>query len=107
MHNVPLDASVLSYAADGRMKRAMVALELAAPAQKMNVMAETVAIAESLRMLPAPSNLWQAQNIWNDLLRRPESRFWNREWRESYRKLGKALKISVEDLATEMGVSLL
>ena len=107
MDNVALDASVLSYAADGRMKRAMVALELAAPAQKMNVMAETVAIAESLRMLPAPSNLWQAQNIWNDLLRRPESRFWNREWRESYRKLGKALKISVEDLATEMGVSLL
>ncbi len=101
MDNVTLDTAVLSYAADGRMKRAMVALEAAAHAQKMNVMAEALAIANSLRTLPAPSNLWQAQNIWNDLLRHPDSRFWSREWRENYRKLGTALKISVDDLAAE------
>jgi hypothetical protein len=89
------------------MKRAMVALEVAARSQKMSVMAETLAIAESLRTLPGPSNLWQAQNIWNDLLHRPESRHWSREWREAYRKLGTALKISVDDLAKEDSVQLL
>jgi alpha-amylase/alpha-mannosidase (GH57 family) len=107
MDNVALDTATLSYAADARMKRAMVALEVGARAQKMNVMAETLAIAESLRSLPAPSNLWQAQNIWNDLLRRPESRLWSREWREAYRKLGTALKISVDDLAIDDGAHLL
>ncbi len=104
MDNVTLDTAMLSYASDSRMKRAMVALEASAPLQKMQVMAEALAIAESLRTLPAPSSLWQAQNIWSDLLRRPESRYWSREWREGYRKLGKALKISVDDLAVEDGV---
>ncbi len=104
MDNVTLDTAMLSYGADSRMKRAMVALEAAAPAQKMQIMAEALAIADSLRTLPADSNLWQAQNIWSDLLRRPESRYWSREWREGYRKLGKALRISVDDLAVEDGV---
>ncbi len=104
MDNVAVDTAMLSYAADSRMKRAMIALEAAAPAQKMNIMAESLAIADSLRTLPAPSNLWQAQNIWSDLLHRPESRYWSREWREGYRKLGEALKISVDDLAVEDGV---
>ena len=104
MDNVKLDTAMLSYAADGRMKRAMIALEAAAQTQRMNIMAEALAVAESLRTLPAPSNLWQAQNIWNDLLRRPESRYWSREWRESFRKLGSALKIAVDDLVVEEGV---
>ena len=107
MDNVPLDTSVLSYAADLRMKRAMVALEAASKAQKMSVMTETLAIAESLRLLPGPSNLWQAQNIWNDMLHRPESKLWNREWRDLFRQLGTALRISVNDLAMHEGVPLL
>ncbi|MGI4831183.1 MAG: DUF3536 domain-containing protein, partial [Janthinobacterium lividum] len=106
MDNVVLDAAMLSYAADSRMKRAMIALESAAKQQKMQVMAETLAVSESLRTLPAPSNLWQAQNIWNDLLQQPESRSWNEEWRDGYRKLGSALKISVDELAAESGTQL-
>ncbi|MGI4830942.1 MAG: DUF3536 domain-containing protein [Janthinobacterium lividum] len=106
MDNVVLDAAMLSYAADSRMKRAMIALKSAAKPQKMQVMAETLAVAESLRTLPAPSNLWQAQNIWNDLLQQPESRSWNEEWRDGYRKLGIALKISVDELAAESGTQL-
>ncbi len=98
LDNVTLDTATLSYAADTRMKRAMVAVEQAASMQKMGTLAEALAIAESLRILPASSNLWQAQNIWNDLLRRPESHYWGREWRNGFGKLGAALKISVEDL---------
>ena len=104
MDNVTLDANMLGYTADQRMKRAMIAVEAATPRQKMNVMAEALDIAESLRTLPGPSNLWQAQNIWNDLLHRPEGRQWSGEWSEGYRKLGNALKISVDDLAAADGV---
>lgn len=105
LDNVTLDATTLSYAADSRMKRAMIAVEAAASTQKVSALADGLAIAESLRTLPASSNLWQAQNIWNDLLRRPESRYWGREWSEGFRKLGTALKISVEDLAGEDNLS--
>ncbi len=106
LDNVTLDTATLSYAADTRMKRAMLAVEQAASTQKAGVLAEALGIAESLRTLPASFNLWQAQNIWNDLLRRPESRYWARDWRESFHKLGTALRISVEDLATADHASL-
>ena len=99
MDNVTLDNTTLSYAADTRMKRAMIAVEAAAGAQRLGTLADAVAIAESLRTLPAAPSLWQAQNIWNDLLRRPESRYWSRAWQEGFLKLGTALKISVKDLA--------
>ena len=101
MDNVTVDTAMLSYAADARMKRVMILLESAAKTQKMAVMAEALAIAESLRTLPGRSNLWQAQNIWHDLLRKPEARYWNREWRDNFRKLGFALKIAVDDLVAQ------
>ena len=99
--NIKLDLPVLSYAADSRMKRSMMALEAATPRQKMNVMAETLAIAESLRALPGRSNLWQAQNIWNDLLRNAATQHWSQEWHDSFRRLGTALKIAVGEFMQE------
>lgn len=107
LDNVKLETATLSWAADQRMKRAMVALEAGTPQQRMNVMAETLAIADSLRSLPAPSNLWQAQNIWHDLLCRPESAHWSPEWRDSFRKLGNSLNIAVDDLVVEESVGAL
>ena len=97
--NVALDMAALSRSADGRMKRAMMALETAAPAQKLSVMAEALAVAESLRTLPSPSNLWQAQNIWDEMRRRPGSRLWTFEWREGFRKLGTALGIALDEVS--------
>ena len=109
-----LDSELLSFTADKRMKRALVRLESAMDAQgalaqapgqaSAAVLNETVAIAESLRSLPMEVNLWGAQNIWNDLLRRSDSRYWTREWREGFRKLGIALNIAVDDLVVEEGV---
>lgn len=98
MDNVVLDLPMLSFTADGRMKRAMMALEASEPTQKMKVMIETLAVAEGLRMLPGPTNLWQAQNIWSQLMRRSESRAWHHDWREGFRKLGFALKIAVDEI---------
>ena len=98
MDNVELDIPMLSFTADGRMKQAMLALEAAIPTQKLSVMAETLTVAESLRLLPGPSNLWQAQNIWDQLRRSPERSHWRREWQEEFQKLGFALKIAVDEI---------
>ena len=102
--HVLLDAPLLSYTADKRMKRAMVRLESAVEQQNISVLHETLAIAESVRTLPMDVNLWQAQNIWNDLLQRSDSNYWSREWREGFRRIGVALNISVEELVIERGV---
>jgi alpha-amylase/alpha-mannosidase (GH57 family) len=103
--NVALDVPLLSYTADRRMKRAMVRLEGAVEQQNLRVLHETVAIAESIRSLPMDVNLWQAQNIWNDLLRRgSDNRYWSREWRDGFRALGLALNILVDELVVEEGV---
>jgi hypothetical protein len=105
MDQVRLDVELLRYTADKRMKRAMVKLEsAAAEPHAATVLADTLAIAESLDTLPMEINLWQAQNIWNDLLRRGDSEYQSREWREGFRKLGHALNIDVDALVIEEGV---
>jgi alpha-amylase/alpha-mannosidase (GH57 family) len=105
--HITLDSALLSYTADRRMKRAMVRLESAAElqsTQSVAILNETLAIAESLRTLPMDINLWQAQNIWNDLLRRSDATYWSREWRDGFRKVGLALNISVDELVIDSGV---
>ena len=64
-----------------------------------------VLIAETIKKMPFEVNLWQAQNIWNDLLRRSDTNYWTVEWKEDFKKLGKALNISVDQLVIEEGVS--
>jgi hypothetical protein len=86
------------------MKRALIRLEDNAESQNLTVLQETLAVAESLRSLPMDVNLWQAQNIWNNLLRRSNSEFWSREWREGFLKLGTTMDIAVEELVTEESV---
>jgi alpha-amylase/alpha-mannosidase (GH57 family) len=122
LDHVLLDVPLLSYTADRRMKRSMVRLEAAleghalpqagfAPLSStqpgqltLNVLNETLAIAQTLQTLPMEINLWQAQNIWNDLLRRSDATYWSREWREGFRKIGLALNISVDELVIDSGV---
>jgi alpha-amylase/alpha-mannosidase (GH57 family) len=112
LDHVTLDRNLISYTADRRMKRAMVRLEAAfelhSSAQQgqptLGVLNETLAIAETLHTLPMEINLWQAQNIWNDLLRRSDSTYWSREWRDGFRKIGHALNISVDELVIDSGV---
>jgi alpha-amylase/alpha-mannosidase (GH57 family) len=102
--NVTLDTALLSFTADKRMKRAMTQLEDAVESQNLPVLHETLTIAESLQSLPMDVNLWQAQNIWNDMLRRSDSRLWSREWREAFLKLGTIMNINVDELVTEESV---
>ncbi|HEY5381774.1 MAG TPA: DUF3536 domain-containing protein [Acidobacteriaceae bacterium] len=102
--NVTLETALLSFTADKRMKRAMVQLEDAVESQNLSVLYETLAVAESLQSLPMDVNLWQAQNIWNDMLRRSDSRLSSREWREGFLKLGTIMNINVDELVTEESV---
>ncbi len=104
---VAVDTPVLSFAAGERMKRAMVALEAAVTADR-NVTAAlktALGIATALRGLPFDVNLWQAQNIWNDLFRRADKDYWSPEWKLAFKKLGESLYIAVDQLVVEEGVT--
>jgi hypothetical protein len=104
---VVVDTPVLSFAAGERMKRAMVQLEAAAEKDRaMKAALQTaLSIAVGLRSLPFDVNLWQAQNIWNDLYRRRDKNYWPPEWKLAFKKLGEALYISVDELVIDEGVT--
>jgi hypothetical protein len=104
LDNVTLDFPLLSFTADKRMKRAMINLEETVESQNLTILNETLNLAESIQSLPMDINIWQAQNIWNDMLRRSNSQYWTREWRELFLKLGAAMNIAVEELVTEESV---
>ncbi len=104
---VSLDTQLLGYTAGQRMKRAMVRLEASAAgdSQASGALAIALVIAETIHKMPFEVNLWQAQNIWNDLLRRSDMNYWAQEWKEDFKKLGKSMNISVDELVIEEGVS--
>ncbi len=113
---VELDATQLSFVVDGRMKRAMISLDEAVLdiANGLPNAADTLqpaldaalSIANSLRTLPFEVNLWQAQNVWNDLLQRNATTDWTHSQREGFRALGQALNIATAELVIEEGVSI-
>jgi alpha-amylase/alpha-mannosidase (GH57 family) len=104
---VTLDVPLLGFTAGQRMKRAMVRLEAAVSGENNTVSAlnSAIAIANTCRNLPFEVNLWQAQNIWNDLLRHSDRTNWSEDWKEGFRKLGIALNIDVDRLVIEEGVT--
>jgi hypothetical protein len=104
---VTVDTAVLSFAAGERMKRAMVQLEAAANSDRamMSALRTALNIALGLHAMPFDVNLWQAQNIWNDLYRRSDKNYWSPEWKLAFKKLGQALYISVDELFTDEGVT--
>ncbi len=64
---VPLETATLSYIADQRMKRAMIELQMASGS--LEILERALALARTLVELPFELNLWQAQNIWYEILR--------------------------------------
>ena len=64
---VPLETATLSYIADQRMKRAMVELQMSSGSLEM--LDRALTLARTLVELPFELNLWQAQNIWYEILR--------------------------------------
>ncbi len=64
---VTLETAMLSYIADLRMKRAMIDLQMSSGSLEM--LDRALGLARSLTELPFELNLWQAQNIWYEILR--------------------------------------
>ena len=64
---VPLETATLSCIADLRMKRAMVELQMSSGSLEM--LDRALALARTLTEMPFGLNLWQAQNIWYEILR--------------------------------------
>jgi alpha-amylase/alpha-mannosidase (GH57 family) len=64
---VHLDTPTLTYIADLRMKRAM--LELQMSSGSLEILDRALNLARTLMELPFELNLWQAQNIWYEILR--------------------------------------
>jgi hypothetical protein len=104
---IDLDIQLLSYTAGLRMKRAMIRLEAAASGETTTAGAlnNALLVADTIRTMPFEVNIWQAQNIWNDLLRRSDKNYWSEEWKEGFKKLGEAMNIKVDQLVVEEGVS--
>jgi len=102
---VQLDSSTLSYQADQRMKRAM--LDLQGATGSLEALDRALALARALSELPFELNLWQAQNIWYDILRgsaaalnalEPDNRV---RWEKDFGALGACLKIDTESIDVE------
>jgi len=64
---VPLETATLSYIADQRMKRAMIELQMSSGSLEM--LERALVLGRTLVELPFELNLWQAQNIWYEILR--------------------------------------
>ena len=94
---VPLETATLSYIADQRMKRAMVELQLSAGSLEM--LERALSLARTLQELPFDLNLWQAQNIWYDVLRTSDYALNaladtdRARWSKEFNELGSCLSI--------------
>ena len=107
--HVTLDAPILAFAAGQAMKRAMVRLEAAAAEQShetsLNTLRAALDLSETIKSMPFEVNIWQAQNIWNNLLQRSDSAYWSTEWKDAFKELGEAMNIDVDELVVEEGVT--
>ncbi len=103
---VTVDTATLSFAASERMKSAMTQLAATVDAGQpsLAVLRRALAFALALRTLPFDVNLWQAQNIWNDIFRRSDQCNCSPEWKRDFKKIGEALYVCVSQIALDEGV---
>ena len=102
---VPLETANLSYIADQRMKRAMVELQLSAGSLEM--LDRALTLARTLNEMPFDLNLWQAQNIWYEVLRSSSYALTSLgdgerpRWDKDFAELGGCLSIDTEAITEQ------
>jgi hypothetical protein len=102
---IVLDNPTLSYIADLRMKRAM--LELQMSSGSLDILERALNLARILTELPFELNLWQAQNLWYEILRSsPHSLIAHDaedrpRWTRDFNELGCCLSIACEVISTD------
>jgi alpha-amylase/alpha-mannosidase (GH57 family) len=101
---VQLETASLSYIADQRMKLAMVALQ---SSPRLDELDRALALARALAELPFEPNLWQAQNIWYEMLRKEDAALAalpaeiRARWQEDFSALGQWLSIDTAAIAAQ------
>lgn len=94
---VPMETASLSYLADQRMKNSMIELQLSAGSLEM--LDRALALARALKEMPFELNLWQAQNLWYEVLRESEQMMQEltpderNRWQSEFAELGHCLSI--------------
>jgi alpha-amylase/alpha-mannosidase (GH57 family) len=94
---VELETAMLSYIADQRMKRAMIELQMSSGS--FEILERALVMAHVIVELPFELNLWQAQNIWYEILRTANhglkgmSAEERPRWEKSFAELGACLSI--------------
>ena len=102
---IPMETATLSYIVDQRMKRAMVEMQMSAGSLEM--LDRALSLARTLIELPFDLNLWQAQNIWYEILRTsgyaltalaPPDR---PRWEKDFSDLGRCLSIDCSAITVD------
>jgi alpha-amylase/alpha-mannosidase (GH57 family) len=102
---VELDTPTLTYIADLRMKRAMIELQMSSGS--LDILDRALGLARALTELPFELNLWQAQNIWYEILRGSSHSLTahaaeDREtWNRNFNELGCCLSIACDVVVAE------
>ena len=104
-NQVPLETPTLSFIADKRMKRVMVELQMSSGS--LESLDRALALARMLVELPFELNLWQAQNVWYEILRTSgyaltalaaEDR---QRWEKNFSELGACLSIDCAAISAQ------
>jgi alpha-amylase/alpha-mannosidase (GH57 family) len=102
---VPLETATLSYIADQRMKRSMIELQMSSGS--LEILERALVLARTLVELPFELNLWQAQNIWYEILRTANYALTalaadNRpDWEKNFNELGSCLSIDCASISAQ------
>ncbi len=100
-----LDEPLLSYVAAERIKAAMASLY--SHPERLTTLDHAVQVAEILGELPFEIRLWQAQNIWYEILEASHARTLSlsaaeaASWLARFHTLGRHLRIAVDELVVE------
>jgi alpha-amylase/alpha-mannosidase (GH57 family) len=104
-NQVPLETATLSYIADQRMKRAMAGLQMSSGS--LETLDRALTLARTLVELPFGLNLWQAQNIWYEILRNSGNALTSlaaedrQHWEKNFSELGACLSIDCAAISAQ------
>jgi alpha-amylase/alpha-mannosidase (GH57 family) len=102
---VPLETADLGYLADQRMERAMIELQMSSGS--LDMLDRALSLARILQELPFEPNLWQAQNIWYEIMRTSNYRLTALEagerprWDSGFNELGTCLSIDCATIQSQ------
>jgi alpha-amylase/alpha-mannosidase (GH57 family) len=102
---IPLEAATLSYIAEERMKRAMIELQMSSGS--LESLDRALALARTLVELPFKPNLWQAQNIWYEIMRNAgyaltaQATDDRQHWEKNFSELGACLSIDCAAISAQ------